>query len=226
MSPKYHRNIIFIYFILFLIVSLISNWQYLSSFCTKQRIFKTIINSGIIINSFNPSIIHLNLNIKIFQSNIISIIDNNVLLFQISNSSTITIILSDGYHHLNLIIFDQINKNEFYQDIHISTGSQLLRVNVLDEQFKPIQNITVYLELVNYSNINQKYQTNQFGEVIFHYLPKHVQVYIEAICIHTKRHAYIQINTSNYRNITLILKEMNVFYDGEYDSSDQGYYAI
>jgi len=226
MTSKYHRNIIFIYFILFLIVSLISNWQYLSSFCIKQRIFKTIINSGIIINSFNPSIIHLNLNKKIFQSKIISIIDNNILLFQISNPSIITITFSDGYHHLNLIVFDQINKIEYYQDIDISTGSQSLHVTVLDKQFKPVQNIKVYLELVDHSNINHEYQTNQFGEVTFHHLPRHAQVYIEAICINTQRHAYVQIDTFNYRNITLILKQMNVFYDQEYDSSDQGYYAI
>jgi len=226
MDSRY-RNILFIYFIIFLIVSLILHWQYLSSFSIKKRFSKTLIHSGIVSNSFNPSIIHLTLNTQISESNLVSIIDNDVILFQVSNSSTITMILSDGYHHLDFIIFDPIENIEFYQGIDISTGSQSLLITIFDKQYKPVRNISVHLELVDYSNINYKYQTNQFGEVIFHYLPRHIQVYIEAICMNTKRYASVQIDTLNYRNITLILKGMSVFYDGdEYDSLDPGYYAV
>jgi hypothetical protein len=219
-------NIRVLYLLIFLLVNLILHWQYLLLFSRKQRCFQKLIHSGIRINSFNPSIIHLNLTKEISQSNILSIIDNNLLLFQISNPSSITMILSNGYHHLDFIVFNEIENIEFYQRIDISTGTQSLFVTVLDKQYQPVRNLTVHLNLVDYPNINHEYQTNQFGEVIFYYLPKNVQVYIEAICTSTKRHAYAQIDTLNYRNITLILKEMRVFYDEEYDLSDRGYYAV
>lgn len=210
----------------FLILSLILHWIYLSLLLRKQRFSTIFIYSGIIINSFNSPIIHLRLNTDICQSNIISIIDNNNDLLQISNLPMITMILSDGYHHLDLVIFDEQEHIELYQEIDIATGNQSLRVNVLDKQYKPVENISVYLELVDYTNINHQYQTNQYGEVIFHYLPTDIQVYIEVICMNTKRQAYAQINTLNYQNITLILKEMNTSYDEEYDKLDRGYYAI
>jgi hypothetical protein len=192
----------------------------------KERYFKLLIHSGLVMNSFNPSIIHLSLNKHISSSNLISILDNNVILFQVLNPLKITMILSDGYHHLDLIIFDDIENIEYYQSIEISTGSQSLLVTVLDKQYKPVGNISVHLELIDYPNINLDHQTNQFGEVIFSNLPQHIPIYIEAICMTTKRQAYTQIDTLNYRNLTLILKEMSLFYDDEYDASDRGYYAV
>jgi hypothetical protein len=187
---------------------------------------KTIIHSGLVMNSFNPSIIHLSLNKYFSQSNLISILDNNMILFQMMNLSTITMILSDGYHHLDFIVFDETEQIEYYQAIEISTGSQSLLITVLNKQYKPVENITVHLELFDYPHINIDYQTNQFGEVIFRNLPQHAQVYIEAICMITKRQAYAQIDTLNYQNLTFILKEMSLFYDDEYDASDRGYYAV
>lgn len=150
-----------------------------------------------------------------------------IAFLQISDqSSRLSLLLSNGYHHLDFILFDKIEQIEFYQGIDIAIGNQSLRVNVLDEKYKPVENITVYLELIDYSNINEKYQTNHNGEVIFHYLPNDIQIYIEAKCISTKRQAYVQINTLKYQNITLILKEINSSYDDEYDTLDRGYYAV
>ena len=190
-----------------------------------MRYFKTIIHSGLIINSFNPLIIHFSLNQHFSQSDLITIHDNNILLFQVTNPSIMTMILSDGYHRLDFIVSDPIENIEYYQNIEISTGSQSLRINVLNNQYKPVENITVHLELVDYPHIYRDYQTNQFGEVIFRNLPQ-APVYVEAICMATKQHAYAQIDTRNFRNLTIVLKEMSLFYDDEYDPADRGYYAI
>ena len=61
----------------------------------------------------------------------------------------------------------------------------------------------------------------------FNYLPKDTEIYIEAICMKTKRFGFIEIdNVNNNGNLSLITKDMNTFYDDEYDLLDRGYYSI
>ncbi|CAF0907439.1 unnamed protein product [Rotaria sordida] len=225
---KYHSNIIIICLIIFLTVSLFIYWHYVLSFSKRLRVSKRLVYSGITINSFNPFRLNLTFNTNIIESNILSIIDNNAILVQLSKpsqTSTITMILSDGFHHLDILLLDEIENIEFYQAIDIASGSQSLKVTVLDQQYKPVENISVHLELVDYSHITLEYYTNHFGEVIFHYLPKNIQIFIEAIYMNSKRHAFVEIDTDHYQNITLILKDMSVLHDDEYSPLDQGYYA-
>ena len=226
MPSRSHWCIVLTFFILILVINVFLHWRCLSSFSEKQRFFKTLVLSGIALNSFNPPILRLTLNTQISPSQFISIIDNNIVVFQLSNSSTTKMMLSDGFHHLDIIIFDEIENVEFYQTMDISTGTQSIDVTVLDEHYKPVENVSVHLELVDYSHISVEHQTNRLGEVIFHHLPRNEQVYIEAICMNTKRHAYIGIHTCDYRNITLILKQMSALYDDEYNPTDRGYYAV
>ncbi len=228
---RLHRwNVIITCLFIFLFVNLCIYYLYSLLFSTRQRMSKFLINSGITINSFNSPIVYLTFNTYIVdQSSILSIIDNNAILVQSFKSSEllpIKMILPDGFHHLDIFIIDEIQNYEFYQEIDISTGTHSLFVIILDQQYKPVENISVHLELVDYSHINLKHYTNHLGEVIFHHLPRHTQVYIEAICMNSKRYAFIEIDTLYYRNITLILNDMSTYHYDEYDSLDQGYYAI
>ncbi|CAF1049268.1 unnamed protein product [Rotaria sp. Silwood1] len=226
---KYYSNVIIICFILFLIVNLFTYWYYILSFSKRLRLSKILIYSGIMINSFNPSRVYLTFNTHIMDSNILSIIDNNAILVQLSKplqTSTITMILSDGFHHLDVVLLDEIQNIEYYQSVDIASGTQSLKVTVLDQQHKPVENISVHLELVDYSHITLEYYTNYFGEVIFHYLPKHTQIHIEAICMNSKRHAFAEIVIHHYQNITLILQDMSVLHYDEYSPMDKGYYAV
>ncbi|CAF3643370.1 unnamed protein product [Rotaria socialis] len=196
--------------LIFLTINLIIYWF------TRTRLIGRI-------NSFNPSHINLTFNTQIVHSRSLSILDNNVVLVQLSESSqisTTTIILSDGFHHLDISLLDEIQNIEFYQAIDLASGTRSLKVNVLNQQHKSVENISVPLELVDCSHITYEYVTNRLGEVIFHYLPKHVKINIEAVCMKTKRHAFAEIDTLNYQNITVVLH-----YD-EYDLSDEEYVAI
>ena len=224
-----HSNVITTCFIAVLLVSLLIYWQYSSSFSAKHRSSSTLIHSGIAINSFNSPSLHLTLNTHIIQTSVLSIIDNDILLTHfnpLSSISTITMILSDGFHHLDIIVIDQIRNIELYQEIDIFTGTQSLLVTVLDQQYKPVRNVSVHLELVDYSHISLEHYTNRFGEVIFRHLSRQARVYIEAICLNSRRHAFVELNTLHYRNITLILQEMSALNYDEYDPSDRGYYAV
>jgi hypothetical protein len=223
---QHHSNIIIICLVIFLTVNLCIYWHYSLSVFKRQRLLKTLVYSGIAINSFNPPLLNILFNSNITQSNSLSIIENNAILVQLSETSTIMMILPDGFHHLDILIIDQIQNIEFYQQIDLSTGTQSLLITVLDQQYKSVENISVHLELVDYSHISLDYQTNHFGQIIYHYLPKHSRVYIEAICTKTKRYAFVDIDTLDYRNLTLILKDMNALHYDEYDLSDKGYYAL
>ena len=227
--PRRPLNVAILCLIMLLSVNLFIYWHYALSLSKRQRLSKTIIYSGIIINSFNPPLLNILLNFNITPSNTISIMDNNVfLLYSLkpSHTSTIKMILSDGFHHLDILMIDQIQNIELYQQIDISTGTQSLIVTVLDKHYKTVENILVHLELVDYSHISIDYYTNKVGKVIFNYLPKHSQVYIEAICMKTKRYGFIRVDTLDYRNVTLILKDMHTADHDEYDQLDQGYYSV
>ncbi|CAF1367179.1 unnamed protein product [Adineta steineri] len=194
-------------------------WKHGSFFPIKRRISRTMVESGVSINSFNPPHLDFFFNLTNTQLNSISIISNNVNLLQISPLSEISIVpvnFSDGYHHLDILMLDDIHDIEFYQQIDISTGNQTLRVTILNEDYEPVKNISVHLELSIYSHITAQQYTNQFGEVTFNYLSRNSQVYVEAISMATKRYAFSGLNTLKYQNITLILEEMNSTHYDEY----------
>lgn len=227
--PRHHLSVAILCLIIMLTINLFIYGHYALSLSKRQRSSKTIVYSGITINSFNPPLLNILLNFNITPSNTISIIDNNAFLLHSlkpSQTSIITMILSDGFHHLDILMIDQIQNIEFYQQIDISTGTQSLLLTVLDQQYKTVENISVHLELVDYSHISLDYYTNDVGEVIFNYLPRHSQVYIEAICMKTKRYGFIEIDTLDYRTVTVILKDMNTVHHDEYDRLDQGYYSV
>ncbi|CAF1395914.1 unnamed protein product [Rotaria magnacalcarata] len=222
MAP-YRLNVVIVCLLIFLTINLIIYWS------TRTRLSEKLIHSGIKINSFNPPHIDLTFTTQIVQSSSLSILDNNIVLVQLSEPSQIsatTIILSDGFHHLDILLLDELQNIEFYQAIDIASGTRSLKVNVLNQQYKSVENISVHLELVDYSHITYEYLTNRLGEVIFHYLPKHIKIHIEAVCIKTKHHAFAEIDTLNYQNITLVLRDMSALHYDEYDLSDEGYVTI
>ena len=194
----------------------------------KDRMEKKLIDSDLLIHSFNPTVIQLTLNIPIPSSDRLSIIDKHLLLFQFSNISMITMMFTEGYHHLYLSMIDSKEQIEYYQTMEISTGSQSLLVTVLNNQSEVMKNIPVHLELVHHPQISFDSQTNQFGQVTFSNLPGSLPIYIEAFSQDKKSQADIRIDHLNERNLTLILKELPQSYDDgdEYDPSDRGYYAI
>ena len=154
-----------IYLIIFSTINLFLYFHYSFLYSKPQRVSYIFVESGIAINSFNPPILHILLKPNITNSNQISIIDNNnhILLLQSSQTSTTILTLSDGFHHLLILMIDQIQNVEFYQQIDISIGTQSLLLTVSDQQNKPVENILVHLELVNYSHISVNYYTNEVG---------------------------------------------------------------
>lgn len=194
----------------------------------KERMEKKLINSDLLIHSFNPTIIQLTLNIPMSSMDQLSIIDQHLLLFQLSNSSMITMLFNDGYHHLYLSMSNSQEQIEYYQIMEISTGSQSLLVTVVNDRDEIMKNISVHLELVDHPQISFDSLTNQFGQVTFLNLPKSLPIYIEAIYQTYQSQAHLRMIDLNERNLTLILKERSRSYeDGdEYDPSDRGYYAI
>jgi hypothetical protein len=215
--------------IIHIVSSLYIYWRYSLSSPVKQRSPRTLIHSGVVINSFNPPLLHLTLNTHTVQANTLSIIDNDILLTHLTSLSLILstrMMLSDGFHHLDIVTIDQVQNIEFYQEIDIFIGIQSLLVTVLDQQYKSVRNISVRLELVDYSHISLEHQTNRFGQVVFRHLPRQARVYIEAVCLNSQRHASVELDTFHYRNVTLILQEMSSLDYDEYDPSDRGYYAV
>lgn len=194
----------------------------------KERMEKKLINSDLLIHSFNPTIIQLTLNIPMSSMDQLSIIDQHLLLFQLSNTSMITMLFNDGYHHLYLSMSNSQEQIEYYQIMEISTGSQSLLVTVVNDRDEIMKNISVHLELVDHPQISFDSLTNQFGQVTFLNLPKSLPIYIEAIYQTYQSQAHLPMIDLNERNLTLILKERSRSYeDGdEYDPSDRGYYAI
>lgn len=200
-------------------------WQYSRNIFLPSTI--VIIHSGLQLNSFNPQRIHLKFNASFLSSHALAVIDNQVHLPVQPVQSSMTIYLSNGYHHLQFLLLNpQSQSVDYYQAVDVSTGQRSLIVTILDEQYQPVNNLTVHMELVDHTHINNDLVTNDRGEVQFQHLPEHTQVYIEAVCQKRNRHAFVQINTSHYRNITIVLREMNSMHYDEYDSQDRGYYAV
>ncbi|CAF1218409.1 unnamed protein product [Adineta ricciae] len=112
----------------------------------------------------------------------------------------------------------------------VKTGNnefdQSLLATVLDEQSQPVVNVSVHLQLLDYSSVTTVRYTNRSGHAKFDYLPRDSQGFVEAICPKSKRYAFMEINTRRDRSVTVILKEkVSIDYE-EYDPSDQGYYAV
>lgn len=215
--------------IIFFMLNLFIYYYFVLSFAIRPRISEKLISSGIEINSFNPSRIYLSLNIPQYQSSSLSIIDNHsplVYFPQASQLSTITIMLSDGYHQLDIILIDEIERIELHQSIDIASGTQSLKVIVVDEKHIPVKNFSVHLELVDYSHISCESSTNYLGEAMFQNLPTHSKLYIETISEKTNRYAYMDIDDLNSANVTLVLQEMSKYHVDDYDPSDQGYKAV
>ena len=224
-----YLNIWIIFFVLFSIINIFFVVRHSSSVpFIRQRIPQKLIQSGININSFNPPIIHLTFHAYYIQSNFLSIVDNNVTLVQLwkpLNILTIKLILSDGYHQLDITVVDRIQRREFYQSIDISIGRHFLLVTIRDEE-QVIKNITVHLHIVDHSHIYLEETTNHLGQVTFPYLPPETLVHIEAVCIQSKRYAFVEMKPVYHEEIILVLKNISASTDDEYDSQDRGFYAI
>lgn len=224
-----HLSIWISFFVLFSTINIFFVFRHPSSVPSiRQRIRETLIQSGININSFNPPIIHLTFHAHYIQSNLLSIFDNNVTLVQLwkpLNLLTIKLILSDGYHQLNIIVFDRIQQREIYQSVDVSIGKHFLLVTIRDEE-QAIENVTVHLHLVDHSHIYLDEITNHLGQVTFPYLPVETLVHIEATCVESKRYAFVEMKIAHHQEIILILKNVSASIDDEYDSQDRGFYAI
>ncbi|UJR27159.1 hypothetical protein I4U23_008457 [Adineta vaga] len=128
---------------------------------------------------------------------------------------------------IDLLLNDEKENIKYSSQYDIQTIYQPLFVIVLDEENKPVTNITVHIKLFDYSSITFAHYTNDFGEVNFHHLSRDLHGFIEAICPLSKRYASIEIkDTYHVENITLVLKELSSIDYEEYDPMDRGYYAI
>ena len=215
--------------VIFLVLNVFLVFHYLALSFIRQRISKSLVHSGLTDNSFNPPLIYLTIHTHAIDSSLLSIIDNNLTLTELSkplNMLTIKLLLTDGYHRLTILIFNSIERDEFYQTLDISIGSRSLLVTIRDEE-QSIENITVHLHLLNHSHIFREETTDRFGQVTFHHLPDQTLVHLEATCTHSKRYASVEINTHHYQEIILVLKTLNASTTYEdYDTQDRGFYAI
>ena len=235
MAPRRLDRTIIYLLVLILSLHLLIYWQYSTRFPSPSTASPatTLIRSNIAMNSFNPGHIHFSLHPHLTSFHRLFIIDNNAPLLELSHppssTSLMALNLSDGFHHLQILLVllgVQPSSGRFYEEIDLSVGSRSLLVAVLDEEHRPMENISVHLELVEYSHISRELRTNRAGEVLFDHLPGNSQVYVEAACVKTNRQAFVEVNTDHYRNMTLLLGKTSAWHYDEYDPADRGYYAI
>ena len=135
-------------------------------------------------------------------------------------------LLPDGFHRLDILLLDKTQNIKLHETVYMASGTQALQFTILDQRHQPVENASVHLELVAYSHIALDYNTNHAGQVTFHHLPKYTQVYVEAVCMKSKRLAFAEIDTVHYHNLTLVLQDLSILDYNEYESLDRGYYAV
>lgn len=235
MDSKPLNGTIIYLLVLVVFFNLLIYWQYSTHFPSPSTTSPTttLIRSSIAVNSFNPGHIHFSLHPYLTSFHRLFIIDNDAPLLELSHppasTPSMALILSDGFHHLEILLVlldDHPSSGRFYEEVDLFVGSRSLLVTVLDDEHRPMENISVHLELVEYSHISGELRSNRAGEVLFEHLPGDSQVYVEAACKKTKRQAFVEVNTNHYRNITLVLGKTSAWHYDEYDPADRGYYAI
>jgi hypothetical protein len=232
---NYHRwNVLITGFILLSIIFHATIYWQFEIFRRSQRLQSTsLVHSGIAKNSFNPNRIHVKLNVNLTTSHILIIMDNDIRVPWLatrsqSSTSSVTLTLADGYHHMQLrLVSSSWPSIHYYEEIDLTTGYDTLLVTVLDQQHRFVPNVSVHITLVKYSHITREHRTNAAGQVTFNYLARRIHLSIDAVCWHTKQYAFVEINTTFNRRINLTLKKMNTADDDEYQSNDdRGYYAV
>ena len=105
--------------------------------------------SSMAINSFNPSSIHRILLKAPPLKSSASIFDKDRLIIHAPLAALKELTLADGYHYLQFVV-DYGDTSLFRRHTELCTGSQSLRVTVVDELLRSIANITVRMQLVGY----------------------------------------------------------------------------
>ena len=198
----------------------------LSSALPSQRSsFAALVHSGLVASSFNPTVLHFSLNRAYF----LALVDNQaspVHFMILPKTRSIRVILSDGFHRLDIRLFDPTSNVHVHQQVDIAVGTRSLIVTVLDHRNEPVHNVSVRVELAEHPQIALDLRTNRTGKAEFRHLPRESQVNVEAVCLRSKRRAFIDITTSDYEHITLTLQNTSEIDYDEYGPDDKGYYAI